>query len=118
MRSTTTSTRRRPARRATSRGAGSQVTPRVFATGGTEVTLDSSSFSALSPTYIAQPPKSDGWGRFYKYATDAALNHYRIQSGGREGTFSTVVCGTTTDFTDDIGYVDGTFIQWPEGTQQ
>src|SRR6202521_4090794 len=35
----------------------------VFSTGGTEVTLDSSSFSALSPTYIAQPPKSDGWGR-------------------------------------------------------
>ena len=90
----------------------------VFSTGGVEATLDSSSFSALSPTYIAQPPKSDGWGRFYKYGHDAAFNHYRIQSGGRDGVFSTLVCGTTTDFNDDIGYVDGTFIQWPEGTQQ
>ena len=90
----------------------------VFSTGGTEVTLDSSSFSALSPTYIAQPPKSDGWGRFYKYAHDTAFNHYRVQSAGRDGTFAALVCGTTTDFNDDIGYVDGTFIQWPEGTQQ
>src|SRR3979409_846700 len=66
----------------------------VFSTGGTEVTLDSSSFSALSPTYIAQPPKTDGWGRFYKYASDTALNHYRSQSAGSDGTCVAVVLGT------------------------
>ena len=27
-------------------------------------------------------------------------------------------CGTTTDFNDDIVYSNGTFVQWPEGTQQ
>ena len=26
-------------------------------------------------------------------------------------------CGTTTNFNDDILYTNGTFMQWPEGTQ-
>ena len=30
---------------------------------------------------------------------------------------ATLNCGTTTNFNDDIIYSDGTFIQWPEGTQ-
>jgi general secretion pathway protein G len=90
----------------------------VFTSGGTTATLNSSSFTNLSPTYIAQPPKSDGWGRFYEYANDTNFNHYRIRSFGRDGAASTINCGTTTDFNDDIMYVDGSFVQWPEGTQQ
>ena len=90
----------------------------IFSGGGTENTLAQASFSNLSPTYIAQPPKTDGWGKFMRYATDAAFNHYRITSYGRNGTTDGVACGTTTDFNDDIVYVDGSFIQWPEGTQQ
>ncbi len=44
----------------------------VFTT--TSVTLTSSSFSNLSPTYIAQAPRTDGWGTFYAYgSTDARL---------------------------------------------
>jgi len=90
----------------------------VFTTGGVVNVLDSSSFTALSPTYIAQPPKSDGWSHFYEYAHDANFNHYRIRSFGRDGLPTAIGCGTTTDFNDDILYVDGTFVQWPEGTQQ
>jgi general secretion pathway protein G len=91
----------------------------VFTGGGTENTLDQASFSNLSPTYIAQPPKTDGWGHFMRFALEsAAANHYRITSYGRNGTTDGVRCGTTTDFNDDIVYVDGSFIQWPEGTQQ
>src|SRR3954466_11635372 len=33
-------------------------------TGGTENALATNSFTNLTPTYIAQPPKTDGWGRF------------------------------------------------------
>ena len=40
-----------------------------------------------------------------------------IRSLGRDKTASALVCGTTTNFNDDIVYADGTFIQWPEGTQ-
>ena len=89
----------------------------LFVTAGTVV--DTASFTKLTPTYIAQPPKQDGWGRFLKYGYASTGNDYNIWSPGRDGTFmSTLVCGTTTDFNDDIVYSDGTFIQWPEGTQQ
>ena len=43
---------------------------------------------------------------------------YNIRSLGRDGASSTLVCGTTTDFNDDIVYSNGTFVQWPEGAQQ
>ncbi|MGH9368855.1 MAG: prepilin-type N-terminal cleavage/methylation domain-containing protein [Thermoanaerobaculia bacterium] len=90
--------------------------PGLF-TGGTANVLGLSSFTNLQPTYIAQVPRQDGWGRFFRYATDAAFNNYRIESLGRDGTVTGINCGTTTDFNDDIIYVNGTFIQWPEGTQ-
>src|SRR5215831_9294634 len=86
-------------------------------TSGTENVLATNSFTNLTPTYIAQPPKTDGWGRFMKYAVDANFNNYRVRSQGRDGADGTLACGTTTNFNDDIVYADGTFIQWPEGTQ-
>jgi type II secretion system protein G len=83
----------------------------------TQVT-STSSFSLLSPTYVAQPPTKDGWQNFYFYAVDTgAGQHYAIWSGGRDGSTAAMVCGTTTNFNDDIVYTDGSFIQWPEGTQ-
>ena len=97
------------------------IYPTAGCTGGvyttTSVTLATDSFTKLSPTYIASPPRTDGWGRFLRYGTDAASNNYVIQSYGRDGVAQTPVCGTTTNFNDDIVYSDGTFIQWPEGTQ-
>jgi general secretion pathway protein G len=81
-------------------------------------TLDLSSFTNLQPTYIAQVPRQDGWGRFMNYAVDNTLFRYNIRSLGRDGSPQTFVCGTTTDFNDDILYSNGTFVQWPEGTQQ
>lgn len=82
-----------------------------------DTTLASNSFSNLSPTYIAQAPRIDGWGQFLRYGSDAPGNNYAIASSGRNKTFSAFVCGTTTNFNDDIVYANGTFIQWPEGTQ-
>ena len=92
----------------------------LFSSGGVEATMDTASFTNLSPTYIAQPPKQDGWGRFMSYAHDANFNHYRVTSLGRDGAPgpTAVFCGTSTDFNEDIIYADGTFIQWPEGIQQ
>jgi len=86
-------------------------------TSGTDQPLATGSFTNLTPTYIAQPPKTDGWGRFMYYALGAGSNDYRITSYGRNGTADTLNCGTTTNFNDDIIYSDGTFVQWPEGTQ-
>ncbi len=83
----------------------------------TSVTLTSSSFSNLSPTYIARPPQLDGWGTFFAYGSSVANDTYAIASGGRNRTIVAALCGTTTNFNDDIYYTNGTFVQWPEGTQ-
>jgi type II secretion system protein G len=79
--------------------------------------LATDSFTNLAPTYIAQPPKMDGWGNFMLYGHDTPFNQYAIKSFGRDKAASTITCGTTTNFNDDIIYSNGTFIQWPEGTQ-
>ena len=84
------------------------------------VATDAASFTALTPTYIAAPPKIDGWGKALYFKSRATTRDaYNIASGGRNGNAPTSpTCGTTTDFNDDIWYSNGTFIQWPEGTQQ
>ena len=88
----------------------------IYTTIGT-TPLATNSFTRLTPTYIAQPPKLDGWGRFMFYSVDTPGNNYSIASNGRDGAPTGLNCGTTTDFNDDIVYSNGTFIQWPEGTQ-
>ncbi|HTO75516.1 MAG TPA: prepilin-type N-terminal cleavage/methylation domain-containing protein [Thermoanaerobaculia bacterium] len=90
--------------------------PGVFTAAGGTLAL--TSFTNLTPTYIAHVPLQDGWGRFLSYAVDNALSKYSVRSFGRDGSSSSLVCGTTTDFNDDIVYSNGTFVQWPEGTQQ
>jgi general secretion pathway protein G len=90
----------------------------LFTTGFPGTALGLSSFTNLQPTYIAQVPRQDGWGRFMRYALGNNSNDYRLESSGRDGAAGTLNCGTTTDFNDDIVYADGTFIQWPEGSQQ
>jgi len=79
--------------------------------------LDSGSFTNLTPTYIAKIPFLDGWSNGFYYNVDGAGNNYNIISFGRNKSADGGTCGTTTDFNADIVYSDGTFIQWPEGTQ-
>src|SRR5215470_16494973 len=82
----------------------------LYTTIGTSV--DNNSFTLLTPTYIAQPPKVDGWGRFLLYGLDGPRNNYNIMGYGRNGTPGPTGignCGTTTDFNDDIVYANGTF---------
>jgi len=86
-------------------------------TTGSESDLAVNSFTNLTPTYISQPPKTDGWGRFMTYALSSGTDQYRIRSRGRDNASASFVCGTTTNFNDDIVYSNGSFVQWPEGTQ-
>jgi type II secretion system protein G len=81
-------------------------------------TLDAASFSNLSPTYISLPPARDGWSHFLVYNVNNGQSMYNIRSYGRNGTDDGVSCGTTTDFNDDIVFTNGSFVQWPEGSQQ
>jgi general secretion pathway protein G len=84
--------------------------------------IDDSSWTLISPTYIGNPPRRDGWSNLLGYVRSVDGNNYLIASRGRDGAAGAfaapALCGTTTNFNDDIVYSDGTFIQWPEGPQQ
>ena len=71
------------------------------------------SFSQLMPTYIAQAPLRDGWGRYFGFARDDAATHYLIQSSGADDVFEQLHCGPTLDPRQDIAFSNGVFVQWP-----
>ncbi len=79
--------------------------------------LNDTSLAVLAPTYIANPVKKDGWSRFFLYNTGSNNQEYGFISLGRDGIVGPNNCTTTTNFNDDIVYSNGTFIQWPEGSQ-
>ena len=80
-------------------------------------------YTLLSPTYIQALPTKDGWGNTMEFDTDMATQaqNYGIKSYGKDnasqgGTYNP---GTkTTEFSCDIVYMDGGYIQWPEGVQK
>jgi general secretion pathway protein G len=76
------------------------------------------SFASLTPTYIARAPKTDGWGHYLVFSRAAGGSAYNLRSYGKNGIADTLACGTTTNFNDDILLSNGTFLQWPEGTQR
>jgi general secretion pathway protein G len=85
----------------------------------TAVQLADTSFSSIIPTYIGKTVLKDGWGNYFAYVANTQKDQYRIECWGRDGSHDTggIICGTTQNFNADILYSNGTFIQWPEGTQ-
>jgi general secretion pathway protein G len=80
--------------------------------------MTDTSLTVLSPTYIANPVRRDGWSKFAYYKTQNADQQYGFRSYGRDNAVqASPPCGTTTNFNDDIIYSNGGFIQWPEGSQ-
>ena len=78
----------------------------------------------LTPTYIQKLPLTDGWNHNFYLNTDATGQGYTIASGGKNGNTTPVwvtaggqTGGKTTNFDDDIIFINGQFIQWPEGLQ-
>ena len=47
--------------------------------------LGTGSFTNLSPTYIADAPRKDGWQRFYMYGLSSDSQAYAIRCLGRDG---------------------------------
>ena len=76
----------------------------------TPVTLTSSSFSNLSPTYIAQAPRLDGWGTFYAYGSSVPNDTYLTRSPAERG--QTIAAGRSAGLRpisdNDIYYSNGT----------
>ena len=85
----------------------------TFNTGGGASSLG----GQITPTYIRVLPMVDGWQSYFFYASTGQL--YGILSAGRDGTKdSSLIGGETTDFNNDIVFVNGQFVQYPAGAQR
>jgi len=84
----------------------------------TDTTLTDTSLSLLSPTYIANPVRKDGWDTYFLYGAPSDGQQYMLLSRGRNKSYDgDPTCVTTTNFNSDIVYSNGGFVQWPEGAQ-
>jgi type II secretion system protein G len=84
------------------------------------VTFDTGTASGfaqqVTPTYIRVLPMTDGWQSYFFYDTKGTA--YGIMSAGKDGASQAPVGGETTDFNNDIIFVNGQFVQYPAGAQR
>jgi type II secretion system protein G len=71
---------------------------------------------AITPVYIKSMPQTDGWSNTLQ--VDSTSSAYTIYSYGKDGTGTTCTAGITTTFQDEICFVNGQFLRYPQGTQQ
>jgi len=72
----------------------------------------------VTPTYSRLLPLRDGWNGFFLYGVDANNQNYCIASPGKDGATSALAASAeTTNFNEDIIFVDGQFGQYPAGSQ-
>ena len=102
-----------PAAAAASLPSGLSMPTTSFGLPGTSVNMQ------VSPTYIRVLPIVDGWSSWFYYADNGLTKQaYIIASAGKDGAMSGYVGGETTDFNNDIVFVNGQFLQYPAGAQR
>ncbi|PWT91457.1 MAG: hypothetical protein C5B54_05265 [Acidobacteria bacterium] len=79
--------------------------------------------SELEPKFIRSVPRLDAWNTAFDYTSSPTSNaqSYTIVSYGKDGAADTgsYTSGTqTTDFNNDICFSGGSFVVFPEGSQQ
>jgi general secretion pathway protein G len=76
--------------------------------------------AVLEPVYIKKLPLTDGWNTAMVYEPGATSGAgYTVTSYGKGGASGPAqTTSKTTDFKADIIFIDGQFVQWPEGVQQ
>jgi type II secretion system protein G len=84
--------------------------------------------SSVEPRYIKKLPTVDAWNTPYDYIagpTSATAQQYTIASCGKDGGGSGATCtpdltysGSTTNFNNDLVFSQGSFIAFPEGSQE
>src|SRR5437762_5879700 len=75
----------------------------------------------IEPKYIKKSPTKDAWNGTYDYvsAGGTTAQEYTIQSYGKDlAAESAATKGQTTNFNNDIIFSQGSFIEFPEGSQQ
>ena len=74
----------------------------------------------LSPTYLREVPRYDGWNRPYDFAVSEDAKAYAIRSRGRDGAIdpgTEYTPGETPNPDCDIVYADGGFVTYPSVAQ-
>ena len=71
---------------------------------------------AVQPFYIKTMPLNDGWNNVFQVTS--ATTDYTIYSRGKDGSGSTCTAGTTSTFNDEICFINGQFLRYPQGLQQ
>ena len=78
--------------------------------------------ATLVPLYAPRLPELDGWGHPYQFFMDRTLPFgekvFCVRSPGRDGRFSGLLYSAgpfdSESFDEDIVWVDGYFVRWPE----
>ena len=73
--------------------------------------------AVVNPYFIKNPPDEDGWSNGWEAVTSSDGGQYTMVSLGKDGFSSARPGGQTNDFDCDIVFYNGSFFQWPEGTQ-
>ena len=70
----------------------------------------------IVPLYLRPMTQNDGWE--HQFVVDVSTTVYTISSTGKDGVASGCAAGVlTTQFTQDICFSRGIFVQYPEGMQ-
>jgi hypothetical protein len=76
----------------------------------------------LVPKYIAAIPEKDGWGNPYEFRLNPipdAVRVMAVRSAGKDGRFASTVYEVgafpPADHDQDITWMDGFFVRWPNG---
>ncbi len=73
----------------------------------------------LEPKFIRNMPVRDAWTTEIDYgAVGNPPQDYTIHSYGKDQKSENVVAGATTNFNNDIVFSAGTFVMFPEGSQE
>ena len=75
----------------------------------------------VTPAYMRKLPERDGWGM--EFFIDSDPGSYTLGSCGKGETSCGSLMlkgfgGKTSNFTDDVIFSNGSFVQWPEGRQR
>ena len=70
----------------------------------------------VQPTYVKLMPQNDGWS--YTFQVDSTASSYTLWSFGKDGTGNTCDPLLTNTFAEQICFVNGQFLRYPQGTQQ
>ena len=70
----------------------------------------------VEPIYIKTMPTTDGWSNAFQVAS--VTTQYTIYSFGKDGAGTTCTQGTTQLFSDEICFINGQFLRYPQGSQQ